>query len=307
MTDLNSSDIPSVSSVGGKGLNLVRLTRAGMSIPKGFIIEARHFDEYTNELKDLRRGDAEPKELSTILTRKINDIVFQKDFIADIVDSFKKLGSRYVAVRSSAVSEDGENASWAGQLSTELNVQQDDLEQAIKKCWASAYSPRALTYALENNCALSDISVAVVIQEMIESDVSGVAFSVHPVTNNIQEMVIEAVYGLGEAIVSGAVTPDEYVVKKNDLSIVDTTAARQDKKISLHDGVTDWVPVPAQLSKQQKLNTDEITEVASALKLIEQKMGYPADVEWALKDRKLYITQSRPITTLKIDIMKEGK
>ena len=172
------------------------------------------------------------------------------------------------------------------------------LEQAIKKCWASAFSPRALTYALENDCLLTDISVAVVVQAMVESDVSGVAFSVNPVTNNKQEIVIEAAYGLGEAVVSGVVTPDEYVVRKSDLTIIDVTTVPQRRKVSLQNDMTDWSVVPSDLHEKQKLHSEEIIELAEAVKSIERAMGYSADVEWAFKDAILYITQARPITGL---------
>lgn len=304
MIQLKIKDIPDVVRVGGKGLNLIRLVNAGVLVPNGFVVEAEHFNRYvTTFCESVVTASLTTKQdigaIATLMSQNINDIVFDKSFIREIMTCFEKLGSHYVAVRSSAVSEDGDNASWAGQLSTELNVQQNDLEQAIKKCWASAFSSRALTYAIENNCKLTDISVAVVVQAMVESDVSGVSFSVNPVTNNKQEIVIEAAYGLGEAVVSGVVTPDEYMVRKSDLTIIDVTTVPQGRKISLQNDTTDWSDVPFNLREKQKLHSEEIIEIAGAVKSIERVMGYAADVEWAFKDAILYITQARPITGLR--------
>lgn len=304
MIKLITNNTPDVARVGGKGLNLIRLVKAGVLVPSGFVIEAEHFNRYfTTLIKSVDNVPLKTKQdietLSTLMSQKISEIIFDETFSREISGCYEELDSQHVAVRSSAITEDGKEASWAGQLSTDLNVRKEGLEQSIKKCWSSAFSPRALTYSLENDCLLTDISVAVVVQSMIESDISGVAFSVNPVTGNKGQIIIEAVYGLGEAVVSGAVSPDQYLVSKSDLTIIEVTTAPQDKKFSLQNETTDWFDVPSALREKQKLSSADIIKIAKVVKWIEHTMGYPADVEWAFEKNVLYITQARPITGLK--------
>ena len=139
----------------------------------------------------------------------------------EIMASFAKLDARFVAVRSSATAEDSLSAAWAGQLDSFLNTTKDTIVDNVKKCWASLFTPRAISYRLEKGLANQKISVAVVVQKMVDSEMSGIAFSVHPVTQDKNNMIIEAGFGLGEAIVSGQITPDDYTIQKSPLSIIE--------------------------------------------------------------------------------------
>lgn len=231
--------------------------------------------------------------------------------------------NQFVAVRSSATAEDSSVASWAGELETYLNVTEKNVIASVKKCWSSLFTPRAIFYAFEKGFykkgttsprpspssfakATEDkqgrgenikISVAVVVQKMVQSEVSGITFTVHPVTKDKNQMVVEAGFGLGEAIVGGMITPDTYIVHKNDLSILDINVSEQafaivktklgnrNKKLGNSGG-------------KQKLTGKQIVEISKICKNIEKHYGKPQDIEWAFEKGKFYITQSRPITTL---------
>ncbi len=248
--DLKKITKKDTAIAGGKGASLGEMIKAGFPIPPGFVILSDAFDKFY--------GSAFPKELA-------------KEILAE----FKKLKSKYVAVRSSATAEDSASAAWAGQLESYLNTTEKNLIENVKKCWKSLYSPRAISYRTQKKLSKKKISVAVVVQKMIASEVSGVAFSVHPVTEDKNQMIIEAVFGLGEALVSGKVTPDSYVIEKDSLKLLD-------------------------INKQgrQKLLEKQIKELAKLVGEIENHYGFPVDVEWARAGGKFYILQSRPITTL---------
>ena len=151
-----------------------------------------------------------------------------KDIGTAIQKEYKKLDAEYVAVRSSATAEDSASAAWAGQLDSFLNTTEKDLLKNIQKCWASLFTPRAIFYRYEKGLHKQKISVAVVVQKMVESEVSGIAFSVHPVTEDRNQLIIEAGFGLGEAIVSGQITPDSYVVEKEPRRIIDKNVSEQE-------------------------------------------------------------------------------
>lgn len=251
-------------AVGGKAAALGELLRAGFPVPDGFVIT-----EAGDELSAL-----EPA----------------------ILKAFDDLKSAYVAVRSSAAQEDGNEAAWAGQLDTFLNVPRDLLMEATARCMASANSPRARAYAAIKGIAAGN--VAVIVQAMVPSDVSGVCFSVHPITQDKNQMVIEAVYGLGEAIVSGEITPDNYVMSRQPREITSKVIASQPKALRFSEGdrQTTWENVSE--PSAQKLSDMQVLELADVVERLEQHFGHPVDVEWAFHDGKLLILQSRPITTL---------
>lgn len=230
--------------VGGKASALSELIRAGFEVPAGFVISTDSGTTMTDELRN------------------------------DIVKNFDALGAKFVAVRSSAVAEDGVKDAWAGQLDTFLDVDRNSLIDAVKKCWDSANSPRAKAYAKQKKLVAS--KVAVMVQAMVKGDVSGVAFSVHPVTQNHDHVIIEAVSGLAEALVSGKVTPDIYLTNKITGKIIEKTTQ----------------------AAQALLSDEQIVELASLIIQLEKHFGFPVDVEWTIVKGKLYILQSRPITTL---------
>lgn len=300
-----------VRLTGGKGASLGEMLRAGMPVPPGFVILSTAFEKFLEEAGlDGKIDDL----LETIDYRKVRSVenaskkiqsliggsVLPADISEEIGKSFDKLGGRYVAVRSSATAEDSANAAWAGQLESYLNTTKKDLLGNIKRCWASLYAPQAIFYRKEKNLRRQKISVAVVVQKMVKSEVSGVAFSVHPVTQNKRQILIEAGLGLGEAVVSGKITPDSYVIDKDRRVISDKNTDQQNAKIvrsSISDGKRP--SVIAGTPAGQKSSDSDILELADLIVKIENHFDYPVDVEWARAKGKYYITQSRPITTLR--------
>ena len=207
-------------------------------------------------------------------------------------------GYGLVAVRSSATAEDSKTASWAGELETYLNVTEKYVIKYVIRCWSSLFTPRAIFYRFEKKLHKKPVSVAVVIQEMVQSEISGIAFTVHPVTKDRNQMVIEAGFGLGEAIVSGQITPDTYVVHKDDFSILDINVSEQTMAIVKSGAKNIHKKLSAKRGGKQKLSGKQIVEIAKLCKKIEQHYKHPQDIEWAFCKGKFFITQSRPITTL---------
>ncbi|MDP2642765.1 MAG: PEP/pyruvate-binding domain-containing protein [Candidatus Peregrinibacteria bacterium] len=294
---------------GGKGASLGEMTRAGISVPQGFVILSTAFEKFLEETDlnveiDSILSAVDYQKMHTVenASEKIQSLILNAELSKELKDEiqkfFKQLGADYVAVRSSATAEDSESAAWAGQLDSFLNTTKKDLIENVQKCWASLFTPRAVFYRFEKNLQKQKISVAVVIQEMIESEKSGIAFSVHPVTQDKNQMIIEAGFGLGEAIVSGSITPDSYVVSKSDNNIIDINVHEQVKMLSRKSGGgNSWLDLGAKGLKQV-LNEKEILELADVIKKIEKHYKKPQDIEWAYAEGKFFITQSRPITTL---------
>ena len=295
---------------GGKGASLGEMTRAGITVPPGFVVLASAFEQFVAESGlgieiDAALDSVNHEQMHTVeaASEKIQALILATEIHADIKkeieNEFQALRCRYVAVRSSATAEDSAQAAWAGQLDTYLNTTSETLLENVKKCWASLFTPRAIFYRFEKKLNDQQISVAVVVQKMVESEISGIAFSVHPVTQDRNQLIIEAVYGLGEAVVSGTITPDSYVVEKNTWLITDVYVTDQERElVRLATGGNEWKPVTESRKDKQKLTRDQILELAKLIALIEDHYGFPVDVEWALENRKFYITQSRPITTL---------
>src|SRR3989344_983836 len=259
--------------VGGKGASLGEMLNAGIPVPPGFVITTEAFRKFQNQ------------ELPIDVKR-------------EILDAFDKLGTERVAVRSSAVAEDSSSASWAGQLETYLNVDREDLMRSVIKCWGSISSERAKAYAAEQKTAKENLAVAVVIQQMVESEKSGVTFTINPITQNRDELVIEAGYGLGELLVQGLITPDTYVVDKRTFKVISKSINRQDKMLVFRDGKNKMIEVLREKRHIQVLYDAQIRHLVKIALDIETHFRAPQDIEWAFEDGKFYIVQSRPITTL---------
>lgn len=299
-----------VSIAGGKGAQLGEMTKAGIPVPPGFVVITSSFDELLEEnslkptIAELLK-QADPKKTETIDTasKEIRHIIahakIPENVEKEIHAAFETLSAEYVAVRSSATAEDASTASWAGELESYLNVTKSELVHSVKKCWSSLFTPRAIFYRIEKGLAHTDISVAVVVQKMVQSEVSGVAFTVHPVTQEANQMVIEAGWGLGESIVGGLITPDNYIVDKTEDLILDITVNTQEKMITKVEGKTQEAEVPHDKREKQKLDGKSIMALAEVCKLIEAHYGKPQDIEWAVEKGKIYVVQTRPITTLK--------
>lgn len=296
-------------TAGGKGASLGEMTREKIPVPPGFVVLASAFDKFMKDTDSVREEDAmldriniqsteNVEEQSEIMRNVILEKKFPEELAKEILKEFDKLGAKYVAVRSSATAEDSKIDAWAGQLESYLYVTKEGLLEAVQKCWASLYTPRALFYRVERNMRRKQVSVAVVIQKMANSDVSGVCFTVHPVTKDKDQMIIEACWGLGEALVQGLITPDSYVVEKSTLNIIDVNIGNQEKQIVKAKVETEEKPVSEKLREKQKLTEKQIKELAKICLDIEKHYKDPRDIEWALEGNKFYIVQSRPITTL---------
>lgn len=298
-----------VSFAGGKGASLGEMTQAKIPAPPGFVVLAPAFDRFLAEtdldaeiearLKKVNHKDINSvEEASEAIRGLIRKARMPKDIAVEILKHHKALRAKFSAIRSSATAEDSSEAAWAGQLETYLNVTQEDVLRSVQTCWGSLFTPRAIFYRIEKKMRRKPVSVAVVIQQMIQSEVSGICFTVHPVTRDRNQMVIEAGFGLGEAIVSGSVTPDTYVIHKNDFSILDINVSEQSFAIVKSGNKNLHKKLSSKIGGKQKLTGRQIVELAKICKNIEKHYRHPQDIEWAYAKGKFYITQSRPITTL---------
>ena len=300
-----------VEIAGGKGASLGEMTNAKIPVPPGFVILSDAFEYYLKEnkldfkiaavLKKVKHEDVKKVEKASEEIRKmIMAGKVPKDLLLEIKSSFKKLNAKYVAVRSSATAEDGAANAWAGQLDSFLNTTSKTLETNVKKCFASLFTPRAIFYRFEKGLNDSFISLAVVVQKMVNSEKAGVAFSVHPVTENKNNIMIEGSWGLGEAVVSGQVTPDGYVVEKKSKKTLDKNIAEKSRGLFRKgSGGNVWKNIPAKKAEEECLSDDDVSKLSEIIIGIEKHYGFPCDIEWAYEKGKFYITQSRPITTLK--------
>jgi|SRR3989344_3710434 len=307
--NLNNLSKTDIDIAGGKGASLGEMTRVGMAVPPGFVVLASAFDRFLEETnlsadidKILKGVKIEDTKSIDKASNKIRALIWKVNFPNDIAEEIKKefikLQAPLVAVRSSATVEDSSTASWAGELESYLNTTEATLLDSVKKCWSSLFTPRAIFYRFENDLYNQKVSVAVVVQKMVQSEISGIAFTVHPVTENRDHMVIEAGYGLGEAIVGGMVTPDTYVISKKNKTILDKNISKQKMMIVRSPKGTKEKVVPKIKQSEQKLADKKIFELAEICKNIEKHYKKPQDIEWALEKGKFYITQARPITTL---------
>ncbi len=307
-TKLNRGD---AGIAGGKGASLGEMTQAGIPVPPGFVVLSGTFDHFLAET-DLKQEidtilhSVDHKAIHTIdaASEKIRGLIEAREvpenIAKDIKEQFKALGSKFVAVRSSATAEDGAEHAWAGQLESYLNTTDEDLLDKVRKCWSSLFTPRAVFYRFEKGLHGTEISVAVVVQKMIQSEVSGIAFSVHPVTEDRNQLIIEAGFGLGEAIVSGSVTPDSYVVEKEPRNIIDVNVSTQKRGLFRSEsGGNEWLEIAEPQASSQVLTETQTLELGELVMVIERHYGFPCDIEWAFESGKFYIVQSRPITTLK--------
>lgn len=305
LKDLSRND---TEIAGGKAASLGEMLNANLPVPNGFVVTTSAFDQFLKEtdlLQDIRSefNDVDRDAIHTVeeASENIQQLILNqeipKEMVKEFINSFDDLGTDFVAVRSSATSEDGKENAWAGQLDSYLNITKENLVEHIQSCWASLFTPRAIFYRFEKGLQDSDVSVAVVVQKMVNAEKSGIAFSVHPVTEDFNQLIIEAGFGLGEAIVSGQITPDSYVVSKKDESVIDVNVCVQKK--ALYRGIheNEWRELGDE-GEKQVLEEDEVLALSKLVVAIESHYDCPQDVEWAYESGDFYITQSRPITTL---------
>ncbi len=313
--EVNKGDIP---IVGGKGANLGEMVHAGIPVPPGFIVTAGAYfkflkasnltDEISRYLEDLDVNDSKKlQEVAGLIKDKISSVPMLPDIVQEIKDAYRKLGGGLVAVRSSATAEDLPEASFAGQQSTFLNIQgENEVVTAIQGCWSSLFEPRAIFYRQQQGFDHFRVGIAVPVQKMIQSESSGVMFTVEPLTSDTTKIIIEAIFGLGEAIVSGDVTPDQYLLDKNDIRIIDKKIHKQEwqlvKDIKAPVGKLEpniKTSVPPSKQAKQKLSDKDIVSLAKVGKTIEEHYQFPQDIEWAKEGKDLFILQTRPVTTMK--------
>jgi phosphoenolpyruvate synthase/pyruvate phosphate dikinase len=264
--------------VGGKAASLSRLA-AGYRVPPGFALTARALGLAA---PDLARG------------------VVPLPLRAHIAEAYGALGEGRVAVRSSAIDEDGDAHSFAGQHETFLNVEGvDPIAEAVVLCFASAFTARALDYRLHVGLPVDHIGLAILVQSQILADSAGVVFSANPITGSLDEIVITMSYGLGESIVGGTTTPDTFIVRKCDLAIVSRTIGEKRLMTVPVPGGTRELETPAFLRDLPSVTDELVLELAALALRLEADQGAPVDIECAVKGTDVYLLQSRPITTLR--------
>ncbi len=318
--NLRKTDIP---SVGGKNANLGEMTNAGIPVPPGFAITAFSYKKFIEEtgiasriyeiIKETVTNLNDPKQFE-IASKKIRELIestpMPRDVETAIRAAYEELCRRlnlkdvFVAVRSSATAEDLADASFAGQQETYLNIRGvNEVLTATIKCWSSLFTPRAIFYRTEKGFAHEKVFISVGVQKMVNSSAAGVMFTINPVTGDLGQIVIEGNHGLGEAVVSGAVTPDDFVVDKKSGKIVERRLARKTVQYirDPNTGKTVHADVPVDKQEQPCVNDEEIVKLAELANRIENHYGTPQDIEWAI-DRDLqfpgsmFIVQSRPET-----------
>ncbi len=311
--EVSKDDVP---LVGGKGANLGEISRANIPVPPGFIVTANAYVDFLNRTKIadkikqlLRPLDANDSKQLQQTANQIKQIILDAampaELATEIKEAYKKIGKGLVAVRSSATAEDLPEASFAGQQRTFLNVEGEaEVVTAVQGCWASLFEPRAIFYREQHGFDHFKVHIAVPVQKMVQSESSGVMFTLEPVTSDQSKIIIEAVYGLGETIVGGEVTPDLYIIDKKGLKISNKQIGTQEWKLVKNpqrdkEKVNIQLSVPAATRSKPKISDRDILQLAKLGKQIEEHYKFPQDIEWAKENNQLYIVQTRPVTTIK--------
>ena len=306
---LSELDSSSVAEAGGKGSSLGELMRAGAPVPPGFVVTSaafkafmeaadheRHVDGIVSRLDS---GEIPVAEAVAGIASLLADAKVPDRVAAEISKAAAQLDAPRVSVRSSATCEDGGETAWAGQLDTYLDVLPEDVLMRVRDCWLSIFSEPALAYGAAHGYGGGQFAVAVVVQKMVSSEVSGIGFSVHPVTQEPNLLLIEACLGLGEAIVSGRIVPDQYVVERDTNNIAERLVGDQKEGLFMEPGDSGatWRPL-GDSGSASKLTDEQVTEYARLLSKIQDHYGHPVDTEWALENGQFQVLQARPITTL---------
>ena len=307
-----------VMVAGGKGANLGEMSAAGIAVPDGFVITADAYraflkengleEVFENELKKAGKDETGLLEAAKKFRELIGCGKLPEKVESAIREKYKQLGEQArVAVRSSATAEDLPDASFAGQQETYLNVRGiDEVLMQVRRCYASLWGNRAVCYRCNQGYDQLSVALAVVIQRMVESEKAGVLFTVNPVTQNREEMQINASYGLGESVVSGRVTADSYICSKQG-TVKSFQIGSKETQIIYADKDTKEISVSAKLQSERCLNDQEIAVLCAEAVKVEKHYGCPMDIEWAIRDGHVYILQARAITTLGEDKKEEER
>jgi len=305
--DIRKTDIP---YVGGKGANLGEMVYAKIPVPLGFVVTSTAYFDFikTTSLKnkiltEVKGLDVENSKDLQEASKNIKTAILAAEMPNELAEEIKTMyhelcgeSDRYVAVRSSATAEDLPDASFAGQQETYLNIKgYKDVVKHVQKCWASLFEARAIYYRVQNGYSHTKVGIAVPVQLMVQSDFSGIMFTVNPLTNNQEEVSVEAAYGLGQPVVSGEITPDQYIINKKTRKITYRFVSKQDWQLTLAGNI----PVSKKFQNKQKITNKLAVDLAKVGMKIEDHYKHPQDIEWGIEDGKIYIVQSRPVTTLK--------
>ena len=315
----------SIAIAGGKGSNLGEMFNKGINVPNGFSVTAQAYAEYieTTQIKSqieqfLQGIDIDNTEQLQHTAQQIQQLIIStpipENIVEEIEDNYELLGADkdqahelvegtevFVAVRSSATAEDLPEASFAGQQATYLNIKgKDNVVVAVLACWASLFTARAIYYREKNKFDHSKVLISAIVQKMVNSDRSGIMFTVNPATNVENEIVIEAVYGLGEMIVSGQVNPNLYIIDKKTREIKKIEVKKQEVGLFRNEqGENEKQDIPKEDQTTQVVTDAQIKDLARIGKKIEEHYGMPQDIEWAIENNNIFIVQSRAVTTFK--------
>lgn len=314
---ISKDDIP---LVGGKGASLGEMASVGLPVPKAFVVTAQAFRKFLvqtgleDSLFDLLTDvDVENSEELEDVSRNVKNLVLDAkmpdDIREEIIQAYGTMGpdNMVVAVRSSATAEDLPDASFAGQQETYLNIRGDAaVVEAVQMCWASLYGARAIYYRAKQGFDDRTVNIAVVVQQLIRSEKSGVMFSSHPVTGE-PLTIIEGSWGLGEAVVSGSVSPDKYVYDRRLKKVFDRMISKKEYMIvPVGDHGTELVEIPKDRQDEPILSDTEVEALAAFAEISEEHYNVPQDIEWAIVGSTIYILQSRPITTIGMSTKAKG-
>ena len=294
-------DLP---EVGKKAFSLAELSQAKFPVPVGFVVSGQAFREFLEShdihiaiKSELSRVNLEDLHSVDYASRVIQDLMLLhpigEALNTEIFQQFVQITSEFVAVRSSAFSLERQ-LTWSGELATFLHIPATELASKIKECWASLFSTRSLFYVLEQNQDMSGVTMAVIVQRMVEARASGILYTAHPVNQDKNQMVVEAGFGLGEALDDAAIVPDTYIVQKEPLGILDKNISEQRLMIDVRraDSGTSPKEINAATAVKQKLTDDQILELAGLASRIEAFYQHPVEIEWAY-DKEFFILQSR--------------
>ena len=313
-TPHHTTDDDGLEVVGGKGRSLARMAEAGFNVPGGFVITAAAYRSFvtTNGLQQkivslARPAVADGRVSFEQASHAIQALFAERDLSAEITreigQAYGSLDDTPVAVRSSANAEDLPGLSFAGQQETYLNVKgTDEVVRAVRNCWASLWTPQAISYRHQNGIDQGSVAMAVVVQIMVTSEVSGILFTANPATGERSEIIINASFGLGEAVVSGQVTPDTYIVDKGTLRAKDTIIGPKEQQMVADGSQGTRLADVDEGSRGQSSLTDDMLRQLSRTAIDIEKLydGVPQDIEWAVVDEDLYLLQSRPVTNLPV-------
>lgn len=307
--EIGLEDLP---LVGGKGANLGKMARAGLPVPPGFCVTTNAYEQFIRDMAlwpemEYWLETLPPLEAGEAIRRRIEHAHIPEAISTAIHAAYAQLdngrtpGHPPVAVRSSATAEDLADASFAGQQETYLGIRgAETLARHVQHCWASLWTERAIAYRTRNQFPHAQVSLAVVVQEMIAPEVAGVLFTANPVTNNRKEMLANASYGLGESVVSGRVTPDTYRLgRQKTFAVVEQVCGTKATRIDMApDNGTTETPVAEAERQRLCLNLDALRRLLELGMQVETHYGQPQDIEWGLANGQLYLLQTRPITSL---------